>query len=78
LPGVQNIPVGYLTERIAELPASKPVVVQCQAGTRSAIAASLLQARGLTNIMNLTGGYSAWVARNLPVEREERVPEPIA
>lgn len=78
LPGVQNIPVGYITERIAELPVSKPVVVQCQAGSRSAIAASLLQARGLTNVMNLTGGYTAWVARNLPVEREERVPEPIA
>ena len=47
LPGVPNIPLGYLAERLAELPTDKPVVVHCQGGARSAIAASVLQARGL-------------------------------
>ena len=34
LPGVPNIPVGYLVERLAEIPRDRPVVVQCQGGTR--------------------------------------------
>jgi hydroxyacylglutathione hydrolase len=60
LPGVPNIPLGYLHERWAELPPSRPLVVHCQSGGRSAIAISLLQARGREAI-NLTGGYDAWV-----------------
>jgi hydroxyacylglutathione hydrolase len=70
LPGVPNIPVGYLAERLAELPADRPVVVHCQGGARSAIAASVLQANGVRSVVNLTGGYQEWVGGGLPVERE--------
>jgi hydroxyacylglutathione hydrolase len=66
LPGVQNIPVGYLAERLAELPTDRPVIVHCQGGARSAIAASVLEARGLTNVVNLVGGYAAWQQAGLP------------
>ena len=69
VPGVPNIPVGYLTERLAELPTDKPVVVYCQSGSRSAIAASVLQARGLTNVVNLAGGFAAWEHAGLPTAR---------
>jgi hydroxyacylglutathione hydrolase len=71
LPGVPNVPVGYLAERIGELPAERPVVVHCQGGARSAIAASLLLANGVQEVVNLTGGYQEWVAGGHPVEREE-------
>ena len=70
LPGVPNVPVGYLAERLAELPADRPLVVHCQGGARSAIAASLLQAQGVQSVVNLTGGYQEWVAGGHPVERE--------
>jgi hydroxyacylglutathione hydrolase len=70
LPDVANIPVGYLTDRLAELPRDRPLVVQCQAGARSAIAASVLRAKGFTNVINLTGGFSEWEAGGFPVERE--------
>ena len=69
LPGVPNIPLGHLVERLGELPTDKPVVVQCQAGARSAIAASLLQARGVHRVINLAGGFAAWQQAGLPVER---------
>jgi len=62
LPGVDNIPVGYLEEHLEELPRDEPLVVQCQSGGRSAIAASLLRAHGMDNVVNLDGGYEAWVA----------------
>ncbi len=72
LPGVRNIPLGYLTERLGELPDGKPVVVQCQSGARSAIAASVLEAQGRTNVLNLTGGFAEWARQKLPVETAAR------
>jgi hydroxyacylglutathione hydrolase len=68
LPGVPNIPLGYLAERRAELPTGRPLVVHCQGGARSAIAASLLQANGTEDVINLTGGYDAWVGAGKPTE----------
>lgn len=68
LPGALHIPLGLLTDRLAELPAGRPVALQCQTGVRSAIAASLLLARGRSDVANLEGGYAAWRAARLPVE----------
>jgi hydroxyacylglutathione hydrolase len=70
LPGVENIPVGYLEEHLAELPRDRELVLQCQTGARSSIAASLLQARGFTNVANLEGGFGAWREAGHPVESE--------
>ena len=70
LPGVENIPVGHLVERLGEIPRDRPLVVHCQSGARSAIAASVLRAHGLTNVINLTGGFAEWQACGHPVERE--------
>jgi hydroxyacylglutathione hydrolase len=69
LPGVENIPLGYLADRLHEIPRDRPVVVHCQGGARSAIAASVLQARGLTNVVNLTGGFADWQNAGHPIER---------
>jgi hydroxyacylglutathione hydrolase len=71
LPGVPNIPVGYLAERLDDLPTDRPLVVHCQSGARSAIAASVLRSRGLGNVVNLVGGYAAWQQAGLPVVRED-------
>jgi hydroxyacylglutathione hydrolase len=71
LPGVENIPVGYLDEHLDELPRDGGLVLQCQTGARSSIAASLLQARGFTNVMNLDGGFAAWRDAGYPVVRED-------
>lgn len=68
LPGVENIPVGYLADRLDEIPRDRPLVLQCQGGARSAIAASVLQAKGLPDVINLADGYAAWVAAGNPTE----------
>ena len=70
LPDVRNIPVGYLTDHLAELPTERPLVLHCQSGARSAIAASVLRARGLTNVVNMRGGYAAWQEAGLPTTRD--------
>lgn len=69
LPGVTNIPLGELDARAAELPVHRPIVVQCQGGTRSAMAASLLRARGFAQVSDLSGGFGEWAAAGYPVER---------
>lgn len=78
LPGVENIPVGYLTDQLHEIPRDRPLVMHCQAGGRSAIAASLLRSRGFDNVFNLKGGYGAWEASGNPTERAGSTPEPAA
>jgi rhodanese-related sulfurtransferase len=65
--GAVNIPLTHLAERIGELPAGRPVVVHCEGGYRSAIAASLLQKLGRGGVHDLVGGYKAWAAAKLPV-----------
>jgi hydroxyacylglutathione hydrolase len=67
IPSATHIPLGYLTDRMAEVPADRPVVVQCQAGARSAIAASVLQRAGRTNVQNLAGGFASWQGAGLPI-----------
>ncbi len=70
LPGALHIPLAALPDRLGEIDASTPVVVHCQGGGRSAIAASFLESHGLESVANLKGGFDAWVANRLPVEKE--------
>jgi len=70
LPGARHIQLGALEERLNEVPRDGVVVVHCQSGSRSAIAASLLAARGFSNIINLHGGYAAWTSAGFPVVRD--------
>ena len=67
LPTARHIPLGYLGDRLADVPNDQPVVVQCQAGARSAIAASVLRRAGRTNVTNLVGGFASWKGAGLPV-----------
>ena len=71
LPGATNIPLGYLSERIGELPTDRPILIQCRSGSRSSIGASVLESHGLTNVANVSGGLVAWQRAGLPVERED-------
>lgn len=68
VPGARHIPLGYLVDRIAEVPRDRSVIVHCQAGARSAIAASLLRRAGINDVTNMVGGFGAWTAAGLPSE----------
>jgi hydroxyacylglutathione hydrolase len=68
--GSRNIPLTHLREHLAEIPAERTVAVHCEGGYRSAIACSLLAAAGRTNVIDLVGGFKAWVASKLPTNSE--------
>lgn len=59
---MQHIMLGTVLRRIEEVKTDKKIIVQCQAGGRSAIAAGLLQANGIENVVNMAGGYSRWLS----------------
>jgi hydroxyacylglutathione hydrolase len=67
IPGSINVPLNHLAERVGELPQERTIVVHCAGGYRSMIAASLLQQRGFTNLLELAGGFAAWEAAGQPV-----------
>jgi hydroxyacylglutathione hydrolase len=69
LPAAVHIPLGHISDRLSHVPKGQPLITQCQAGARSAIAASVLRRAGFTDVSNLVGGYGAWVAAGLPVVR---------
>ncbi|MGH7526537.1 MAG: rhodanese-like domain-containing protein, partial [Gemmatimonadales bacterium] len=68
LPGARNLPLGELDERLDEIPHDRPLIVHCQSGSRAAIAASLLRARGHGDVRAYGGGFAEWQTAGYPVE----------
>jgi rhodanese-related sulfurtransferase len=56
------IPFDETAQRLAEFPADKSakIVLYCQSGRMSAIAADVLAKQGYTNVWNVEGGMVAW------------------
>ncbi len=67
--GATHIPLPELEARMAEAPQG-PLNVLCGSGYRSSIACSLLQRAGRTNVVNVVGGWTAWMASNRAGKRE--------
>jgi len=65
--GSLSIPLNHLSERMEELPRSRPLLLYCAGGYRSSIAASLLQQRGFDRVSEIAGGLAAWEAAKLSV-----------
>ena len=56
-----------------ELDENAPLAVHCKGGYRSMIACSLLQRAGFRNVLNVSGGFDAWLGAKLPVVSEKPV-----
>jgi adenylyltransferase/sulfurtransferase len=67
-----NISRGFLEFRVgtAVNDPKTPIVVYCQTGLRSMLAAKALKDLGYPNVVNLQGGYQKWVQSGLPTVRE--------
>lgn len=71
--GSVNIPLNHLHDRASEIAKERPVVVHCEGGYRSAIAASVLAKTGRPDVLDMVGGFKAWAASKLPVQVETTV-----
>jgi hydroxyacylglutathione hydrolase len=56
-----------------ELDVTRPVAVHCKSGYRSMIACSLLQRAGLSNVINVSGGFDAWQQAGFPTSSDVAV-----
>jgi rhodanese-related sulfurtransferase len=78
VPGARSFPRGFLEVKAdLEHPKrdvwladrSRPLVLYCGGGVRSALAAQTLQEMGFTRVVSLAEGWAGWTKRGYPVER---------
>jgi len=66
VPGSVSVPLPQLLAHLDRIPRDREVVVHCQSGYRSAIAASLLAREGYANVADLVGGWVSFDAARAP------------
>lgn len=70
--GARNFPLAELGRRAGELDKykAKPVIAYCDRGNSSGSGVAVLRKNGFGNVVNLGGGYAAWLQAGLPVEKK--------
>ena len=63
-------PLAKLAENLSSLNLNprQPTAVICAGGYRSSAATSILQQKGFTNLLNVTGGTQAWISTGFEIE----------
>jgi hydroxyacylglutathione hydrolase len=74
VPHALHAPLASLQQALPtlRLDSNKPTAVICAGGYRSSAATSILQQVGFSNLLNVTGGTSAWIAAGYDVETSEK------
>lgn len=57
--GVENLPLDFLNDNMAQINPVKTYYIHCAGGYRSMIAVSILKARGFDNLIDVAGGFAA-------------------
>lgn len=60
VPGVVHVPMNQIPARLGEFSREAETIVMCHAGGRSMRVAQFMANQGFTNVLNLTGGITAW------------------
>jgi len=77
LPGAVHVPRGHLESRIerAAPDKSRPVLVYCASGNRSAFAAKTLEELGYDHVVSLAGGFTDWKRNGNPFKIPQALDE---
>jgi sulfur-carrier protein adenylyltransferase/sulfurtransferase len=77
LPGAVHVPRGNLESRIEQVVPhrSRPLILYCAAGARSAFAAKTLEELGYENVSSLSGGFTDWKRNGYPVQLPQTLDE---
>ena len=65
--GARHIPLEHLAGSAYTIDPQRPVIFQCRAGVRSAMAAQAFRRAGY-DAWSMAGGLQAWAAARLPLE----------
>jgi rhodanese-related sulfurtransferase len=74
IPGVYNLELGELKDNVDMLKTYDKVYLHCQSGNRSGQGCKELESLGLTNVVDVSGGISAWQEQNFGVIKKHRMP----
>jgi sulfur-carrier protein adenylyltransferase/sulfurtransferase len=71
IPGAMNVPLATVESQIGKYIPDKTttIVVYCQGGRRSVTASQTLIKMGYKNILNLDGGFKAWLKAGYSVQQ---------
>ena len=74
LAGAISLPRGFLEMRVEETVPDKQaqIIAYCAGGTRSLIAARTLKEMGYTNVVSMTGGFTAWKNAGMPFVQDHQ------
>ena len=78
IPGAVHVPRGHLESRVerAAPDHSRPVLIYCSAGNRSAFAAKTLAELGYEDVVSLSGGFTDWKRNGFPVQLQAGLDAP--
>ncbi|WP_304236206.1 rhodanese-like domain-containing protein [Jiulongibacter sediminis] len=62
--GIENFPLDFINQHMAELKNNKKYYLHCAGGYRSMIMASILKSRGFDEVVNINGGFAALKGTN--------------
>lgn len=63
---VQHFPLDFINDNMNKIDKDKTYYIHCAGGYRSAIAASILKARGFNKLVDIAGGFGALKKTDLP------------
>tara|TARA_B100000029_G_C17366149_1_gene884400 strand:+ start:101 stop:427 length:327 start_codon:yes stop_codon:yes gene_type:complete len=55
-----HIPMSIIPTRLTDIDSTKPIIIMCKSGGRSAQVCQYLNDQGYTNVYNLNGGIISW------------------
>jgi hydroxyacylglutathione hydrolase len=62
--------VGEVPEKIDEISRNMPIVIYCDSGYKSSIAASILKKEGYRDVTSVLGSMNAWMKAGYPVVKD--------
>ncbi len=66
LEGAVNFPLDFIHQNFSEINPNQTYFIHCAGGYRSVIAASILKAKGMNNLINIKGGFKKLSETDLP------------
>lgn len=70
IPKTLNMPLSEFALRFSELKKASRIYVSCQSGRRSAMVVTTLNYLDFPDVVNVSGGYQAWVQAGYPIEKD--------
>ncbi len=63
----RHLYVGDLSQKFHAIPKDKKIVIYCDAGYKGSLAGSFLLSKGYRDVINILGGFNAWINSKYPV-----------